>query len=85
LFRCNGKHGEVVEDILNPIPHFGFHTHIITEQLLENNITDPKHSELTKEYASFEQALSYFCNKVNIRDAEKYFPNIKQLNLFRTE
>lgn len=82
LFRCNGKHGEVVVDILNPVPHFGYHTHKITAELLENNINDPKHSELTKEYASFEQAMNYFCRYVNIKDADKYFPNINQTNLF---
>lgn len=82
LFRCNGNHGEVVVDILNPIPHFGYHTHIITADLLENNINDPKHSELTKEYASYEQAINYFCRYVNIINAERYFPNINQPNLF---
>lgn len=82
LFRCNGNHGEVVADILNPIPHFGYHTHIIIANLLENNINDPKQSELTNEYASYEQAINYFCRYVNIRNAERYFPNINQPNLF---
>lgn len=82
LFRCNGNHGEVVVDILNPIPHFGYHTHIVTANLLENNINDPKQSELTKEYASYEQAINYFCRYVNIKDTDKYFPNINQPNLF---
>jgi len=82
LFRCNGNHGEVVIDILNPAPHFGYHTHKITAELLENNINEPKQSELTKEYASFEQALNYFCRYVNIKDAIKYFPNINQTNMF---
>jgi len=72
LFRCNGNHGEVVIDILNPIPHFGYHTHK----------NDPKQSELTQEYASFEQALNYFCRYVNIKDANKFFPNINQTNMF---
>lgn len=82
LFRCNGNHGEVVIDIQKPEPHFGYHTHKITTELLENNINDPKHSKLTKEYASFEQAMNYFCIYVNIKDADKYFPNINQTNLF---
>ena len=82
LFRCNGNHGQVVIDILNPSPHFGYHTHKITAELLENNINDPKQSELTKEYASFEQALIYFFKYVNIKDADKYFPKINQINIF---
>jgi len=82
LFRCNGNHGEVVVDILNPIPHFGYHTHKITAELLENNINEPKKVESTKEYASFEQALAYFCKHTNIIDVDKYFPNINQLDIF---
>jgi len=82
LFRCNGNHGEATIDILNSIPHFGYHTHKITSELIENNINDPKHSDLTKEYASFEQALNYFCQYVNITDSDNYFPNINQINMF---
>jgi len=83
LFRCNGKHGNVVVDILNPIPHYEYHTHKITAISLENNINEPKGVvEVTQEYASFEQALVYFCKYINIKDVGKYFPNISQLNLF---
>jgi len=82
LFRCNGNHGEVVVDILNPSPHYGFHTHKITADLLENNINEPKKVEVTSEYASFEQALAYFCRYVNVKDCSDYFPNINQLKLF---
>jgi hypothetical protein len=58
LFRCNGNHGEIVVDILNPNPHYGYHTHKITAELLENNVNEPKKVETTTEYASFEQALA---------------------------
>jgi len=37
-------------DILNPSPHYGFHTHKITADLLENNINEPKKVEVTSEY-----------------------------------
>jgi len=76
LFRCNGNHGEVVVDILNPSPHHGYHTHKITAELLENNVYEPKNVESTTEYASFEQALAYFCKYINLKDASKYFLNI---------
>lgn len=82
IFRCNGNHGEVIIDILSPIPHFGYHTHWITAELIENNINDPKQSELTKEYASYEQAMNYFCRYVNIKDSDKFFPDISQINIF---
>jgi len=82
LFRCNGNHGEVAVDILNPVPHYGYHTHKITAELLENNINDPKQNDLTKEYASYEQAMNYFCRYANVKDADKYFPDINQMNMF---
>jgi len=82
IFRCNGNHGEVVVDTLVPVPHRSYHTHKITAQLIENNINDPKHIEETSEYASIEQALKYFCTYTNIKDADKYFPNINQLDIF---
>jgi hypothetical protein len=82
LLRCNGNHGEVVENILIPKPHFGYHLHKVTINEFENKKTDPKFSEETKEYASYEQALAFFCKYVNIKDAEIYFPGIKQINLF---
>lgn len=82
LFRCNGNHGEVVVDVLKPVPHFGFHTHKLTSELIENNIYEPRYVEMTKEYASFEQALKYFVQYVNIKNALEYFPNISQLRLF---
>ena len=83
LLRCNGNHGEVVENPLKPIPHYGYHIHKITVKEYERGqLTDPKFSELTTEYASYEQALTYFCERVNIANASDYFPNINQLGLF---
>jgi hypothetical protein len=83
LIRLNGNHGEVVEDILRPSPHFGYHIHKISHEELDRGLSDPKFSHETKEYASFEQALNYFFTLVNIKDAEKYFNFNDQLNLFK--
>jgi hypothetical protein len=83
LIRLNGDHGEVVEDILKPSPHFGYHIHKITPEVLERGLAEPKFSNETKEYASYEQAMSYFCKLVNIKDAETYFDFNNQLNLFQ--
>ena len=83
LFRCNGNHGEIVVDILDPVPHYGYHTHKITAELLDNNVNEPRKVELTNEYASFEQALAYFCRYVNIKDCSNYFPFINQPKLFQ--
>lgn len=80
LFRCNGNHCEVVKDPLRPLPHFDYHTHILTQKDLENGIREPLFSEVTNEYASCEEALLYFVKKVNILDLYKHFD--LQLKLF---
>jgi hypothetical protein len=84
LIRLNGNHGEVVEDILRPSPHFGYHIHKITPEELDRGLAEPKFSNETKEYASFEQALAYFCKLVNIKNAGEYFTSIGQTNLFQS-
>jgi hypothetical protein len=83
LIRLNGNHGEVVEDILRPSPHFGYHIHKISPEELDRGLSEPKFSNETKEYASFEQALAYFCRIVNIKNAGEYFTSIGQTNLFQ--
>lgn len=83
LYRCNGNHGEVIKEKTYSIPHFNYHIHRISAELLENNINKPALIEETQEYASFEQALAYFCRYVNIKDADKYFPLINQLTIFK--
>jgi len=37
---------------------------------------------ITKEYASFQDAIGYFIKKCNIIEAEKYFAGILQYKLF---
>ncbi len=82
LFRCNGNHGEVVEDPRKPNEHhFGFHTHTLTAKDLEEGIPEPKLIS-SAPYGSYEQALAYFCRSVNITDAEQYFGNQLQTSLF---
>jgi hypothetical protein len=83
LIRLNGDHGEVVENPLKPSPHFGYHIHRISPVEFERGIADPKFSSETKEYASFEQALAYFCKIVNIKNADEYFANA-QTELFQS-
>lgn len=82
LLRLNGNHGQVVTDPIRPSPHFGFHIHKITANDWGNDIFEPKSIELTKEYASFNEALKYFIKMVNITNAPPYFPHIYQKKLF---
>ena len=82
LFRCNGNHGEIVEDPLKPNEHhFGYHTHQLTGKDLEEGVPEPKLIS-SAPYGSYEQALAYFCRSVNITDAEQYFGIQLQTSLF---
>ena len=80
LFRCNGNHGEVVKEPLRPSPHFDYHTHVITSEDIQKGVREPSFPEITKYYASYEEALRYFIKNVNILDADKCFD--LQLRLF---
>jgi hypothetical protein len=73
LFRCNGNHGEVVEDPLRPSDHFDYHTHTITSDDIQKGIREPSFSGVTKDYASYEEAFVYFIKRANIQNADKYF------------
>jgi len=82
LVRFNGNHGEQLKDILNPNPHRDYHIHQMTNEDLDNGLDEPKNAFVTKEYASYEQAIIYFCKYCNIKDYLKYFTDVKQGLLF---
>jgi hypothetical protein len=83
LFRCNGNHGEaVVDPLIDNGTHFDYHTHKMTADRFEMGIKEPGPFE-NADYASFEQALRYFCRYVGITDATQYFPNLYQQDLFQ--
>lgn len=73
LIRCNGNHGEVVENLLKPNPHHDYHIHILKAEDLEKDIRKVSLEGITKEYDSFEKALQYFVKRVNIQNAGDYF------------
>lgn len=84
LFRANGNHGEVVENPQRPSPHFGFHYHKLTAHDFEiGKYFDPKFSQKTDGYNSFEEAIIFFIKFTNIEDGLLHFPNINQLPLFQ--
>lgn len=85
LIRFNGNHGESLSGLLSYNKHRDYHIHEMTSDALEEGITDPVKSFVTKEYASYEQAICSFCSYVNIRDFNKYFVNCQQDSLFKEE
>jgi hypothetical protein len=82
LMRFNGPHGEHVNDILEPNPHFGFHIHEARQEMIDAGYSPEKFAAITDTYASYEEALGAFIKKINIIDADKYF-HPEQISLFK--
>jgi hypothetical protein len=78
LLRCNGPHG----------PHEFFahhdesHIHKANEENIREGLKEDKNVEITKEYATYDDALHFFLKKCNIVNADEYFNMERQLSLF---
>jgi len=81
LLRYNGMHGTYN---YSKDGHFGnFHIHLITEDLVEKGIYEPKDIKLTTAYNTFDQATMLFLNEINIQNIRDYFPSTdKQIEMF---
>ena len=59
-------------------PHWDFHVHQATLDVIEAGLRPEKSASASGEFASFEEALQYFLRLTNIRDGLSYFPKIMQ-------
>lgn len=78
LYRCNGPHGESLDQDFNNETHFGYHEHIVIPE------TNKMKSKITTSFGTYQDAIEYFCNKCKIINAIDFFPflnNNNQLNL----
>ncbi len=84
LLRCNGKHGTFNGNGDASHPHWDFHVHRASEKAMDEGSTSEKYAEKTTEFASYEEALSFFLSAVrlNSKDVIKYFPAQTQMNIF---
>jgi len=80
LFRCNGPHGEHSND-LTTTHHYACHVHVAKDYNINAGRKSELYAETTASYISFEEALLHFLNYCNIKGAEKYMPNLRQLSL----
>lgn len=82
LMRANSSHSTREEKPW--IPEYNFHPHfnIAKPENIKNGLSPEKGGEITNEYNSYEEALSYFIKRINVQDAHIHFPNINQGNLF---
>lgn len=79
LLRCNGPHGKFKgepEEIENY--HFYYHFHKAKPENLEGGLRAEQSGEITKEYASFEDALPYFLKTINVSNYESHFSELLQ-------
>ncbi|MCL4555116.1 MAG: hypothetical protein M1617_00305 [Actinobacteria bacterium] len=78
LFRCNGPHGEVLEDPRGGAskPHFGFHVHRASVINIASGRSPEAGGAITKEYGTFEDAVTYFLDRCGIVDAQSHFPQL---------
>ena len=82
LVRCNGPHGEHINDWYSGIPHYGYHIHKATAENINAGLKPEKFAVITTEYATYEEALLFFLKRCNIKDGERYFPRYKTIMLF---
>ena len=78
LLRCNGPHGpHVLFD-----HHDRCHIHKANPDNFVLGTKAERTAYITKEYASFQDALGYFLKKCNIKDVDKHFHDVFQRELF---
>lgn len=80
LLRCNGPHGEHSNN-RNFDAHYGYHIHKAIAKYINKGLKSDIYAELTEEYATYNDALIFFLKYCNIRGAEKYIINYRQLSL----
>jgi len=78
LLRCNGPHGGYNDSFDPEHPHCDFHIHRATAQTIEAGLRPEKSATVSRDFASFEEALQYFLRVTNIRDGMSHFPKIMQ-------
>jgi hypothetical protein len=81
LVRVNGPHGDFNCSFDPSHPHSDTHVHRMSAEDLAAGIMKPRLVAVSREYASFEQAIPYFLNLVKVMDAGLYFDRYLQLEL----
>ena len=78
LLRCNGPHGGFNDTFDPDDPHWDFHVHRATAEMIEAGQRPEKSAVVNRDFASYEEALQYFLRTVNITDAGLYFADLAQ-------
>jgi hypothetical protein len=81
LLRCNGPHGGYNDSFDADHPHWEYHVHRATAEMIEAGQRPEKAATVNRDYAAYEDALEYFLRATNITDAASYFPDLMQRSL----
>lgn len=82
LLRCNGPHGPYCGQWPEDHPHYDYHIHKAKEENLKKGLKPEKYGEKTQDFATFQDAIKFFVEYTNIKDAEKYFNFFSQMSIF---
>ena len=82
IIRCNGPTA-YSNNPLDCNVHFSYHIHRMSIEDFNNGCEHPYDKMPSKDYASYEEALSYFINLVNIHGAEPLFHLDRSTKSFR--
>ena len=83
LLRCNGKHG-IHKNHNTGEEFFDYHIHKATQKAIDNDENPEQYAYITKDYATWQDALLYFLNYINVLNYREHFPFLQQPNLFGT-
>lgn len=78
LLRCNGPHGGYNDSFDPAHPHWEHHVHQATAAMIEAGLRPEKAATVSRDFASFEEAVQYFLRVTNVQDGMSYFPQIMQ-------
>lgn len=78
LLRCNGPHGGYNDSFDPEHPHWDFHVHRASAEMIEAGLSPEKVATINKDFASYGEAVQYFLRATNVTDAAEYFPDPAQ-------
>lgn len=84
LIRCNGPHGDFNNRVNPEHHHFHPHVHRASSAALEKNERAEKYAIRTDQFVTFEQAMRFFLEIINLdpEDKVRFFQEDLQRNLF---
>jgi hypothetical protein len=78
LLRCNGPHGGCNDSFDPEHPHWDFHVHRASATMIDSGQRPEKAATVSRDFASYEEALQYFLSTTNVTNARAWFADIVQ-------